>query len=127
MNRKVTWNKSIITKLSSFFIDLGLNAPQVTRLIDEIDKSVLWNEQSMYYNDTDEVLLDGPLDDETCIDCLLKMQSGIQTVGDIRAKEEWNKSPHANCRCNYSYKTKLTIDKKKHIRSLIKQYVEKNL
>ena len=127
MNRKVTWNKSIITKLSSFFIDLGLNAPQVTRLIDEIDKSVLWNEQSMYYNDTDEVLLDGPLDDETCIDCLLKMQFGIQTVVDIKAKEQWNKSPHANCRCNYSYKTKLTIDKKKHIRSLIKQYVEKNL
>jgi len=127
MNRKVTWNKSIITKLSSFFIDLGLNAPQVTRLIDEIDKSVLWNEQSMYYNDTDEVLLDGPLDDETCIDCLLKMQSGIQTVGDTKAKEQWSKSPHANCRCNYSYKTKLTIDKKKHIRSLIKQYAEKNL
>mgnify|MGYP006091170297 FL=1 len=127
MNQKLTWNKNIITKLSSFFIDLGLNTSQATRLIDEIDKSVSWNEQLKYYSDSEGVLLDGPLDDETCIDCLLRMQFGIQTIDNIKEKEQWDKSPHANCRCNYSYKTNLTIDKKKHIRRLVKDFVENNL
>ena len=127
MNQKATWNKSIIAKLSSFFIDLGLNTIQATRLIDEIDKSILWNEQAKYYNDSEEVLLDGPLDDETCIDCLLRMQSGMETIENLKAKDHWDKSPHANCRCNYSYKTNLTIDKKKHIRYLVKNFVENSL
>lgn len=127
MNQKITWNKNIINKLSSFFIDLGLNTSQSTRMVDEIDKSILWNEQSTYYSDSEEVLLDGPVDDETCIDCLLKMNSGIETVHNIKAKEQWNNSPHSNCRCNYSYKTNLTMDKKKHIHRLIKKFVEYNL
>ena len=26
-----------------------------------------------------------------------------QTIDNIKEKEQWDKSPHANCRCNYSY------------------------
>ncbi len=126
MKKKLTWNRSLMNKLLEFFNDLGLNESQSIRLVDEIDKSIIWNDQQVYYSDNDEVLLDGPADEDTCIECLLKMQAGLFKVSNLKANDEWDVSPHSNCRCNYSYETKVTMNKKQNIHHLIENYSEEN-
>ena len=49
MNQKLNWNKNLMNKLLGFFGDLGLSESQSLRLIDEIDKSIIWNNQIFYY------------------------------------------------------------------------------
>ena len=126
MNQKLNWNKNLMNKLLGFFGDLGLSESQSLRLIDEIDKSIIWNNQIFYYDDTDEVLLDGPLDDKTCIKCLLEMKSGLKIVADLKHNDQWENSLHPNCRCNYSYETKSTMNKQQKIHHLIEKFLEDN-
>ena len=124
---KISWDTDTRNGMLMLLDNIGLNKSQSLRIIDEIGKSIDWNNELDIFSDSDKILLDGPTDNETCIKCLLKMKSGLKTVKELKNDEEWEMSTHANCRCNYSYETKLTMNKKQHVYHMIQQFSEKNL
>ena len=104
--------------------NIGVGEEQALRIVDDIEKSLDWNSELEMFTDEDKVVLDGPTDDETCIDCLIQMKLGARSVSDLKEDELWDTSPHANCRCNYSYETRMSTNKQKHIHNLIQDFID---
>ena len=125
--KKLSWDTEIRDGMLILLDNIGLSKSQSLRIIDEIDKSMDWNNELEIFSDSDRILLDGPADSETCIKCLLHMKSGPKTVKELKNDEAWEVSPHANCRCNYSYETRLTMNKKQHVHHLIQKFSEQYL
>ena len=77
MSNTIDWDDNVQSALKELLTGIGMVKSQTDRLIDEIDKSMAWNdEQPEIYSDDDRVVFDGPLDEETCLDCLLIMNKG---------------------------------------------------
>ena len=52
------------------------------------------------------------------------MKLGARSVSDLKEDELWETSPHANCRCNFSYETRMSMNKQQHIHNLIQDFIE---
>ena len=68
MSNTIDWDDNVQSALKELLTGIGMVKSQTGRLIDEIDKSLAWNdEQPEIYSDDDRVVFDGPLDEETCL------------------------------------------------------------
>ena len=121
---KINWDDDTKNAIQGLLNNIGLVEEQSLRIVDEIEKSLEWNEGQELFSDEDMVMLDGTADDETCIDCLIKMKQGTKSVSYLKEIDQWNLSPHANCRCNISYETRMTMNKQKHINNLIQDFMD---
>ena len=125
MSNTIDWDDNVQSALKELLTGIGLVKSQTGRLIDEIDKSLVWNdERPEIYSDEDRVVFDGPLDEETCLDCLLIMKKGSIPVKDLKENEHWDLSPHANCRHNFTYESHLILEKKLHVDNLINKLID---
>ena len=121
---KINWDNDTKNAIQGLLNNIGLVEEQSLRIVDEIEKSLEWNEEQELFSDADMVVLDGTTDDDTCIDCLIKMKQGTKSVSYLKEIDQWNLSPHANCRCNISYETRMTMNKQKHINNLIQDFMD---
>ena len=121
---KINWDNDTKNAILGLLKNIGLVEEQSIRIVDEIEKSLEWNEEQELFSDEDMVVLEGTTDDETCIDCLIKMKQGAKSVSYLKEIDQWNLSPHANCRCNISYETRMTMNKQKHINNLIQDFMD---
>ena len=121
---KINWDSDTKNAIQGLLNNIGLVEEQSLRIVDEIEKSLQWNEEQELFSDEDMVVLEGTTDDETCIDCLIKMKQGAKSVSYLKEIDQWNVSPHANCRCNISYETRMTMNKQKHINNLIQDFMD---
>ena len=121
---KINWDSDTKNAIQGLLNNIGLVEEQSLRIVDEIEKSLQWNEEQELFSDEDMVVLEGTADDETCIDCLVKMKQGTKSVSYLKEIDQWNLSPHANCRCTISYETRMTINKQKHINNLIQDFMD---
>ena len=81
MSNEIGWDSDIKSGLQELLTRIGLIDSQCGRLIDEIDKSLAWNEEKPeIYSENDRVVFDGPLDEETCLTCLSIMKKGFITT-----------------------------------------------
>ena len=121
---KINWDNDTKNAIQGLLNNIGLVEEQSIRIVDEIEKSLQWNGEQELFSDEDMVVLEGTTDDETCIDCLIKMKQGAKSVSYLKEIDQWNLSPHANCRCNISYETRMSINKQKHINNLIQDFMD---
>ena len=121
---KINWDNDTKNAIQGLLNNIGLVEEQSLRIVDEIEKSLEWNEEQELFSDSDMVVLEGPTDDETCIECLTQMKLGTRSVSDLKEDDQWETSPHANCRCNISYETRMTMNKQKHINNLIQDFMD---
>ena len=121
---KINWDNDTKNAIQGLLSNIGLVEEQSLRIVDEIEKSLEWNEEQELFSDPDMVVLEGPTDDETCIECLTQMKLGTRSVSDLKEDDQWETSPHANCRCTISYETRLTMNKQKHINNLIQDFMD---
>jgi len=121
---KINWDNDTKNAIQGLLNNIGLVEEQSLRIVDEIEKSLQWNEEQELFSDEDMVVLEGTTDDETCIDCLIKMKQGAKSVSYLKEIDQWNLSPHSNCRCTISYETRMTINKQKHINNLIQDFMD---
>ena len=121
---KINWDNDTKNAIQGLLNNIGLVEEQSLRIVDEIEKSLEWNEEQELFSDEDMVVLEGTTDDETCIDCLIKMKQGAKSVSYLKEIDHWKLSPHANCRCNISYETRMTMKKQKHINNLIQDFMD---
>ena len=110
---KINWDDDTKNAIQGLLNNIGLGEEQALRIIDDIQKSLDW-----------KVVFDGPTDDDTCIDCLIQMKLGARSVTDLKEDGHWELSPHANCRCNMSYESRMSMNKQQHIHNLIQQFIE---
>ena len=121
---KISWNDDTKNAIQGLLNNIGLVEEQSLRIVDEIEKSLEWNEEQKMFSEEDMVVLEGTADDETCIDCLIKMKQGAKSVSYLKEIDQWNLSPHSNCRCTISYETRMTMNKQKHINNLIQDFMD---
>ena len=121
---KINWDNDTKNAIQGLLTNIGLVEEQSVRIVDEIEKSLEWNEEQGLFSDSDMVVLDGTADDKTCIDCLVKMKQGTKSVSYLKEIDQWALSPHANCRCTISYETRMTMKKQKHINNLIQDFMD---
>ena len=87
-----------------------------------INKKKEWNKNKE--NGFAHAVIDNFLDEETCLDCLLIMKKGSISVKDLKENEQWDLSPHANCRHNFTYESHLILEKKIHVDNLINKLID---
>ena len=121
---KINWDNDTKNAIHGLLNNIGLGEEQAERIVDDIEKSLDWNSELKMFTDGDKVVLDGPTDEETCIECLIQMKLGARSVSDLKEDELWETSPHANCRCNFSYETRMSMNKQQHIHNLIQDFIE---
>ena len=121
---KIDWDDDTKNAIQGLLNNIGLGEEQALRIIDDIQKSLDWNSELEMFTDSDKVVFDGPTDDDTCIDCLIQMKLGARPVTDLKEDGHWELSPHANCRCNMSYESRMSMNKQQHIHNLIQQFIE---
>jgi|TARA_B100000678_G_C17983651_1_gene412030 hypothetical protein len=125
MSNEIGWDSDIKSGLQELLTRIGLIDSQCGRLIDEIDKSLAWNEEKPeIYSENDRVVFDGPLDEETCLTCLSIMKKGSIPVENLKENEQWDLSPHANCRHSFTYESHIILQKKVHVDNLIQDLIE---
>jgi len=121
---KINWGNDTKNAIQGLLSNIGLGEDQALRIVDDIEKSLDWNSELEMFSDSDMVVLDGPTDDDTCIECLIQMKHGASSVKDLKEDDQWEKSPHSNCRCNFSYETRMSMNKQKHISNLIQDFID---
>ena len=123
---KINWDGDTKNAIQGLLNNFGLAEEQALRIVDDIEKSLEWNDELEMFTDSDKVVLDGPTDDETCIECLILMKLRAKPVIELKKDEGWDLSPHANCRCTISYESRMTMNKQQHIHNLIQKFIEEH-